>query len=555
MFEKMAIDKASVKSGQNSQEVVTACRCVNVGLFVSGDLRRDVTVSFAIGQRDNLRVISFPGPTLRRVSPDERSISFFMLKAIERLEDLEVGRSFTMDNGIELTRVPLDELVEAWGEDMIQVQIQSASFLIQICLQTEQKMLHEESFIITSIVASFGNKQSVIILPTNVTPEFDRQRIVYEETEDLAQRIVELEKLLSLAPRHKGGERMVGDYRKKLATLKATLEKRKEQERARKSSAGAEEGVVRKEGAGQVCLVGVTNCGKSSIINAVTNAEFDVGDYPFTTPIPTPAMLTLQDINIQLVELPGMFVGSHESGIGRQSLAVARNTDCIALVIDLSQDIDNQMNIILGELDKARIRLNKEKTTIRIERVGMGGQMLYGIQNYQGDIEEVREYLKARRITNIIVRFQKPATFEQLIDAMDASVAYVRAMVVATKGDSEGSEARFKELEEKYSDRFDIIPVSVESNENLDGMSWAFYEHLDILRVYTKIPGKRREAKPIVLPEGSVVEDAALKVHKELFVERFRSAVILRENDKIKRRTVGLNYPLEDGDILQLAHR
>jgi ribosome-interacting GTPase 1 len=387
-----------------------------------------------------------------------------------------------------------------------------------------------------------------------VSPEFDRQRIIYEETEDLAQRIVELEKLLSLAPRHKGGERMVGDYRKKLATLKAQLEKKREQDRARRSG-GAEEGVIRKEGAGQICLIGVTNSGKSSIINAVTNAEFDVGDYPFTTPIPTPAMLTLEDINIQIVELPGVFEGSHESGIGRQSLAVARNTDCIALVIDLSQDIDRQMNIILGELDKARIRLNKEKSAIRIERVGLGGQMIYGIQNYQGDIEEVREYLKARRITNIIVRFQKPATFNQLVDAMDASVAYVRAMVVATKGDSQGSEARFKELEEKYGKRFDIIPVSVEASENLDGMSWAFYEHLDILRVYTKIPGKQREDKPIVLPEGSVVEDAASKVHKELFVERFRSAVILRENDKIKRRTVGLNYPLEDGDVLQLAHR
>lgn len=181
--------------------------------------------------------------------------------------------------------------------------------------------------------------------------------------------------------------------------------------------------------------------------------------------------------------------------------------------------------------------------------------MIYGIQNYQGDIDEVREYLKARRITNIIVRFQKPATFDQLVDAMDASVAYVRAIVVATKGDTQGSEARFKELENKYGDRFDIIPVSVEANENLDGMSWAFYEHLDILRVYTKIPGKKRENKPIVLPEGSVVEDAARKIHKELFVERFRSAVIIRENDKIKRRTVGLNYPLEEGDVLQLAHR
>jgi ribosome-interacting GTPase 1 len=392
-------------------------------------------------------------------------------------------------------------------------------------------------------------------LPTNVSPEFDRQRIIYEETEDLAQRIVELEKLISLAPRHKGAERMRGDYRKKLATLKAQLEKKREQERTRRGGGGQEEGVIRKEGAGQICLIGVTNSGKSSLINGVTNADLDVGNYPFTTAIPTPAMLALEDINIQLVELPGVFEGSHETGIGRQALAVARNTDCIALVIDLSQDIDEQMKIILSELDKARIRLNKEKSAIRIERVGLGGQMIYGAQNYQGDIEEVREYLKARRITNIIVRFQKPATFEQLIDAMDASVAYVRAMVVATKGDAQGSEARFKELEKKFGNRFDIIPVSAKANENLDGMSWAFYEHLDILRVYTKIPGKKREDKPIVLPEGSVVEDAAGKVHKELFVERFRSAVILRENDKIKRRTVGLNYPLQDGDILQLAHR
>ena len=390
-------------------------------------------------------------------------------------------------------------------------------------------------------------------MPTNVTPQFDKQRLIYEETEDLAQRIVELEKLLSFAPRHKGGERMVGDYRKKLAILKAQLDKKREIDRARKSG-GTEEGVVRKEGAGQVCLVGVTNCGKSTIINAVTNATFDIADYPFTTPIPTPAMLTLEDINIQLVELPGVFEGSHEAGIGRQALSVARNTDCIALIIDLSQDIDTQMNIILGELDAARIRLNKEKTAVRVERVGLGGLMIYGAQNYQGDIEEVMEYLRARRVSNIIVRFQKPATFEQLTDAMDASVAYVRAMVVATKGDATGSEVRFQELESKYSERFDIVPVSAEKNENLDGMSWTLYEHLDILRVYTKIPGKKRENRPIVLPAGSVVQDAAGKVHKELFVERFRSAVILRANDKIKRRVVGLNYPLQDGDILQLSH-
>ncbi len=387
-----------------------------------------------------------------------------------------------------------------------------------------------------------------------MTPQFEKQREVYEDTEDLAQRIVELEKLLTLAPNHKGGERMLADYRKKLAQLKALFEKRREQERARRSGGGTEEGVIRKEGAGQVCLIGVTNSGKSTLINSVTNAKLDVGSYPFTTTIPTPAMLKLEDINIQLIELPGVFEGSHKSGIGRQSLAVARNTDCIALIIDLSEDIDWQMNAILGELDSSRIRLNKEKTTVRVDKVGLGGHMIYGVQNYQGDIEEVKEFLQARRITNIIVRFQKPATFQQLVDALDTSVAYVRALVIATKGDVQGSVARFKELEEKYGSRFDIVPVSAEKRENLDGMSWALYHHLDILRVYTKVPGKQRERKPIVLPEGSVVEDAAAKIHKELFIDRFRSATIIRENDKIKRRVVGLNYPLQDSDVVQLSH-
>lgn len=120
-FEKMPIDRTSVKSGRNGLEVVTACRCVNIGLFVSGNLRRDVVVSLAVGLPDDLRIVSFPGQSLRRVSPDERSISFFLLKAIEKLENLEVGNSFTMDNGIELTRTSLDEMTETWGNDMVRV--------------------------------------------------------------------------------------------------------------------------------------------------------------------------------------------------------------------------------------------------------------------------------------------------------------------------------------------------------------------------------------------------------------------------------------------------
>ncbi len=121
LFKEIPIDRSSVKSGLNSPEVVTACRCVNVGLFVSGDLRRNVIVSLAVGSEDDLKVVSFPGNSLRRVSPDERSISFFLLKAIEKGQDLEPEKSLTMDNGIELLRSSFAELVELWGPSLIQV--------------------------------------------------------------------------------------------------------------------------------------------------------------------------------------------------------------------------------------------------------------------------------------------------------------------------------------------------------------------------------------------------------------------------------------------------
>ena len=121
MFKDFQIDKASVKTGQNRPEVIAACRCVNVGLFVSGDLRRDVIVSFAAGSEEDLKVVSFPGNSLKRVSPDERSISFFLLKAFEKAQDLELGKSFKMNNGIELFRASLDKLLESWGPSVIRV--------------------------------------------------------------------------------------------------------------------------------------------------------------------------------------------------------------------------------------------------------------------------------------------------------------------------------------------------------------------------------------------------------------------------------------------------
>jgi len=142
-FNELPIDTDSVKSGQNSPEVVTACRCVNIGLFISGGLRQDVIVSIAIGTDEDLCVVSFPGDSLRRVSPDERSISFFLLKATERTNLLEPGDRFMMDNGIELIRSSLNDLLELWRPEIIQVPSASPErFILDTNLSADRMENH-----------------------------------------------------------------------------------------------------------------------------------------------------------------------------------------------------------------------------------------------------------------------------------------------------------------------------------------------------------------------------------------------------------------------------
>lgn len=114
-FADLTITPDSVKSGLISSALVTACRVVNVGLFVSGNLRRDVEITVTRGSPDELETITFPGASLRRVSPDERSISFFLMKADTRLSEMGSGSSIVMDNGIVVRRCQIEELLEGWS--------------------------------------------------------------------------------------------------------------------------------------------------------------------------------------------------------------------------------------------------------------------------------------------------------------------------------------------------------------------------------------------------------------------------------------------------------
>src|SRR4029434_7491298 len=81
----------------------------------------------------------------------------------------------------------------------------------------------------------------------------------------------------------------------------------------------------------QIVMVGPPNVGKSALLAALTKAAPEVADYPFTTRRPMPGMMTFEDVQIQLVDMPPI---SHEYMEAWMS-QITRNADALLLVVNL----------------------------------------------------------------------------------------------------------------------------------------------------------------------------------------------------------------------------
>jgi tRNA (pseudouridine54-N1)-methyltransferase len=112
------------------------CRSVNASLFLSHDLRRDVTVYLVLlGGTDAPKTIMFSGEKVRSLNPDERSAGALIKKALE----LPVGEEFRESTrGVYVRRGGLSRLLEEHsfavldegGEDILTVTDIPEAFLL-----------------------------------------------------------------------------------------------------------------------------------------------------------------------------------------------------------------------------------------------------------------------------------------------------------------------------------------------------------------------------------------------------------------------------------------
>lgn len=382
-------------------------------------------------------------------------------------------------------------------------------------------------------------------MPANVTPEYLAAEEEYQQAKSPKEKLKALEKMLSLIPKHKGTEKMQMQIKRKISKIKEEIETK-----AKKISHGPVFN-VKKEGAAQIALVGVPNVGKSLLLTQLTNAEVHVGDYPFTTTVPTPGMMEYNDVQIQLVEIPAVIKDvSLGKGFGLQILSAIRAADAVALIIDLSQNPLEQMEILLDELEKGGIRLNEEPPDMEIVKKAEGGIDIRGRQYFKGDEHTIKEFLLKEKIHNAIIVFHSETTVEQFQGALDESIAFRPALILATKGDCKNSKENFAVLKSGFPS-FDIVPVSAQKEINLEQVRKSIYYRLNIIRVYTKTPGEKVAYPPITMKPQSTVHEAAGRIHKQ-FQRNFKYARIWGPSAKYEGQRVGSDHILEDGDIVEV---
>ncbi len=86
-------------------------------------------------------------------------------------------------------------------------------------------------------------------------------------------------------------------------------------------------------------LVGLPNAGKSTFINAVSNAKAKVGDYPFTTVRPQLGVASHHERELVVADIPGLIEGAAEgAGIGDRFLGHIERCRVLLHLVDASGD-------------------------------------------------------------------------------------------------------------------------------------------------------------------------------------------------------------------------
>jgi len=393
-------------------------------------------------------------------------------------------------------------------------------------------------------------------MPTNLPPEaMDKWELV-EAAHSPKEKMDAMIEFLKYVPHHKGTMKLRGEMNRKISLIRADLDKKKRMGTGK--SSGGPKLFVEKEGSAQIALIGMTNVGKSCLMSATTNSKVVVTPTPFSTHEPVPGIMNFLDVQFQIVEAPAVMEGSAGGrAAGHVTLGLARNADGVILMIDLSRDPIEQLDLVLAELEKSRVLVSKPSGRVDIDRRHAGAALRVILVGKLLDcsMQDVEDLLRSYKLNDAIVRISGDVRLDDVEDAIFETTIYKPAVIVANKLDLKGSAANLRLLKSYVNGRLPVVPMSCEQKTGITELGQALLESLKIIRIYTKEPGSKEDTgHPFVLKHGATINDLAKNIHKE-FVQNFMFAMVWAKRLPFSPKKVGLGFQLEDGDIVEIHTR
>ncbi len=122
-----------------------------------------------------------------------------------------------------------------------------------------------------------------------------------------------------------------------------------------------------------VGLLGLPNAGKSTFINAVSNAKAKVGDYAFTTLVPKLGVVHHKAREFVIADIPGLIEGAADgAGIGDRFLGHIERCRVLIHLVDISgEDPAEAMVIVQEELAAYGAGLSEKPQLIALNKIDL----------------------------------------------------------------------------------------------------------------------------------------------------------------------------------------
>jgi GTP-binding protein YchF len=358
----------------------------------------------------------------------------------------------------------------------------------------------------------------------------------------------------------------------------------------------------------QCGIIGITNVGKTTLFNCISNTKVEITSFAFSTnksnigiiTVPDPRLYELEKFQttekivpatVDIVDIPGLAKGANQGeGIGNKFLVDIRNTDALIHVLrcfddDMLPHVDGSVDPVrdietidfelqVKDLESVEKKLQRLDKLLKAgdKEAKAGFDVLNRVKSHIENFNNVRDLDLAeneiKHVSDLFLLTMKPVLYVCNVDETSAvnGNIYVDSVKEALKGKNTQIlviagklESEIAELDNP-TDRKDFLEVSGLTEPGVNKLVRSAYNLLNLQSFFTIGP---KEIRAWTIKKGTTAHEAAGVIHSDL--ERgFIRAEVIKYKDfielgsehecKLKGKLLveGKNYIVEDGDILHI---